>query len=236
MSIPAYLQSAKVADKAIDYKWDIRIQNRIVTTDADRKPALSKAIGKISAKAAFAFAVACAEWVTVRLSQHTDVADAMLRLQAAWAATVDLRYARLSKPDVVDPDNVDPAADPVYMAMRVLYDAHMRYLAGREDRVYLDALILGVLAEHVAGRNPVFKRWAPEVLKRASQQHPGSAKKATKEPAVARESFDLDPPDKATLAASQANLLAGLNPARNRYLAPAAALRAAGIKDPYPKK
>jgi hypothetical protein len=232
-----YLQTSKVADKPIDYKWDVRLQNRIVASDADRKPALANAVGKIGVKAAFAFGVASAEWVVARLSQQTDVTDALQRIDAAWAATVDPQYARLPDPQKVDPATVNPAAArPVYIAMAVLSDLHARYVAGRADKVYMDAYILALLAEHVAGRNPVFKQWAPDVLKRLQKQHPKSAQPG-KEASVARETLQANAPPKVDLTASQATLLGSLNPSRNRYLAPAADLIKAGVsEEPYPRK
>jgi hypothetical protein len=236
MTLPSYLQAAKVADKPIDYKWDVQIQNRIAASDADRKPALAKAVGKLSVKAAFAFGVACAGWVVARLSNQTDVADALLRLDAAWAATADARYAELPDPVDVDPDKVNPAADPVYQAMAILSDMHQQYLVGRGDHVLMDAYILALLAEHVAGRNATFKKWVPDVLKRLGKAHPNSSKPLAKEASVARELLDADPPSKIDLSASQARLLTSLDPARNPYLVAAADLKAAGIATPYSGK
>jgi hypothetical protein len=222
MKIPTHLLASGVADKPLDYKWDVKIQNRFLAADADSKPALASAIGKISTKAAFAFAVACAEWIAVRLSHRTDVADALLRVDAAWAATLDPHYASLPEPKEADPDNVDPAADPVHIAMMLLSDLHERYSTERASDVYLDALILAMLAEHVAGRNPVFKRWVPEVLKRAHAHYPKSAKPPTKELNVAREVFFPDAPDKATLGSALTNLRAAIKAAKNPYLTAAA--------------
>jgi len=221
MNIPPYLLAAKVADQPLDYKWDVNIKNRLLTADADSKPALAKALGKISAKAAFAFAVASAEWIVARLSRHTDVADALLRVEAAWAATLDPHYAKLPKPQVANPVKADRAAGPVYYAMLLLSELHERYLAGATSHVYLSALVLGAFAEHVAGRNPVFKRWVPEVLKRAHEQYPKSAKPLAEQPDVARELFASDAPDQATLTSSRTKLLASMKSAENPYLTPA---------------
>lgn len=235
MNIAEYLVRAKVGQAPVDYKWDARIRNRILAADADTKPTLAKALGAVSVRAAFAFAVAAAEWVVGRLSTKTDLSDALLRVQAGWAATVDARYASLPSPEDPD-DDADPlVADPPYLAMLLLSEAHKDYLGSKIDRVYLGALSLGMLAEHVAGRNPAFKKWISTVLKSAHKLYPKSTKPIDKQPPVAREVFEADaaPPNEQI---SQANLLGTLDPSRNPYLVAAADLKAAGLAKPYPQK
>lgn len=84
MNIAEYLVQANASQAPVDYKWDARLRNRILAADADTKPTLAKALGAVSVRAAFAFAVAASEWVVGRLSAKTDVSDALLRVQAAW--------------------------------------------------------------------------------------------------------------------------------------------------------
>jgi hypothetical protein len=234
MSFSQHLIDAKVSEKPVDYEWDARKRNRILAADADTKPALAKKVGAISTRAAFAFSVAASEWVVARLSTKTDVTDAQLRIAAAWAATIDARYARLPLPE--DPDDDDPdflVADPPYLAMLLLSEGHKDYLDGKAGGVYQSALQLSMLAEHVAGRNAAFKKWNANVLTTAHKHYPKSTKPIDKQKPVAREVFDagVAPPPNA-----QAKLLATLDPARNPYLVAAAALKAAGLASPYAQK
>ena len=235
MNIADYLVQAKVGQAPVDYKWDARLRNRILAADADTKPTLAKAIGAVSVRAAFAFAVAASEWVVGRLSTKTDLSDALLRVQAGWAATLDARYAILPLPEDPDDDDDPLVADPLYLAMMLLSQAHKYYLSSNIDRVYMGALKLGMLAEHVAGRNPAFKKWISTVLKSAHKLYPKSTKPVDKQSPIVREVFEADaaPPKEET---SHANLLVTLDPSRNRYLVPAVDLQAAGIAKPYPQK
>jgi hypothetical protein len=227
MNTSEYLIAAKVGQAPVDYKWDARLRNRILAADADTKPTLAKAIGAISARAAFAFTVAASEWVVARLSTKTDVADAQLRVQAGWAATLDAGYARLPPPKRPDDDADFVVADPPYMAMLLLSEGHKDYLGSKASGVYQSALQLAMLAEHVAGRNAAFKRWISSVLKTAHSHYPKSTKPIDNQPPVVREIFEADAaPLKEEI--SRANLLATLDPKRNPYLV-ATALKAAGV-------
>jgi hypothetical protein len=237
MDIPDYLLASKVADAPIDYKWTVDYKNRFLTADADTKPQLSNAVAAMSGRAAFAFGVASAEWVVARLSKHMDTSEVLRRIEAAWAATVDARYARFPRPGSPDKSIDYTIVGPIYFVELMLFDMHNRYLSGDQGKVYMDAVVLAMLAEHVAGRNAGFKKWAPEVLKSGAANYPTIDKPIADQPPVVRELFEpSDGSASITVTSSQAQWLADLDPAANPYLVPANELVNQGIGKPYSGK
>lgn len=98
MSPRSHLKTLNLSAQPIDYEWDTLIYNTFWACNDEDAPRLIDALMLISTRAAFAFGLACAEWVAARLASHVDVGDAHLRLDAAWAATIDWRYAHLPSP------------------------------------------------------------------------------------------------------------------------------------------
>ena len=98
MTISRYLAALRLSAPPVDYdwEWDTLISFR-ECTDED-KPRLAGALQLISVKAAFALGVACLEWVVARVEGHINTSDALLRIEAAWAAAIDPRYANLPQP------------------------------------------------------------------------------------------------------------------------------------------
>src|SRR5262245_10221503 len=82
-----------LATPALDYEWDHGIANSL--DDPDEQPArLGRAVAAVNYKAKMALALTSLEWVLWRLNGRTDVSDPLQRIEAAWASTVDHRYAR----------------------------------------------------------------------------------------------------------------------------------------------
>jgi len=237
MKIPDSLLSTGVADEPIEYKWTVEIKDRIATTDADTKPKLSSAVASMSVRAAFGFGIASAEWVIVRLSKHVNVDEPLQRIEAAWGATIDARYARFPMPRKPDKAADYRIAGPIYLAEAVLMDMHNLYVAGNAGVVYMDAVVLSMIAEHVCRKNAAFKKWTPDVLKRAAERYPKTDKSIAEQRPIARESFDtIDGSNEMSAEIAQAQLLASFDPTLNPYLVPEAELVQMGIERPYPGK
>lgn len=238
MSLPDYLVDAGVSQQPLDYDWDTRIQNGFLAADADRKPKLAKVLDQISYRAMFGLNVALAEWIAARLAAHIDVTDALLRTEAAWAACIDPRYARLPKPAKPAPDSDRTISAPLYLSQLFLMSTHEACLTVTLTKLWGGTFSQLLLAEHVIGRHPAFKDWLPVVFKRAQAWLPEKNDPFEQQAPVVRELFlpGWDPA-KADVAASQATVLAGLDPDRNPYLRPASELIAEGVSShPYPGK
>lgn len=235
MKLSDYLLATQVADLPITHKWDEKTTARIVGADPDNKPKLSTALEKVNQRAICAFGVAAGEWVLARLATHADIADGLLRLEAAWAATIDSRYSTLTRPEYGPRDADMRLAAPVWLTGTILADLHKRYRAGQRPNVYRAAFCMTLLAEHVAGKSPAFKKWVPAKLEQLAAAYPNEDISIADEPPVARESLLSDAllGTDATEAAQRA-FVATLDPAQNPYLTPAATLEAAGLTSPYP--
>jgi hypothetical protein len=221
MTIPPFLIAADVATPKIDYKWTAGNADNLLTSDADTQPSLGKAVGRISARAAFSLSLASCEWIAARLSGLVDTTDAFMRIEAGWAAAISPEYARLPVPRRTTAD-VDPALDALHLAMVLLSRSHDFYVNQQTGGMFISCIRLLLLAELVAGRNHGFKTWLPSVLKRLAKTNPDRKMPLSDQAPVARTIFDsVGPPQKSDATAMQARFLKGLNPESNPYLRPA---------------
>jgi hypothetical protein len=235
VKLSPYLLATGVAALPLTHKWDGTTTGRIVGVDPDDKPKLSSAQAAVGLRAIFAFGVAAAEWVQTRLSAQLDVTDHLKRIEAAWADTIDPRYGALTQPEYGPKGAEMRLAAPTSVASMILLDMHEHYRDGNRAGVYVTVLCMTLLAEHVAGKSPAFKKWVPDKLKQLATAYPNEKKTIAEEQPVARESLLSDAVlDAAATEAAQQAFLATLDPAQNGYLTPAATLEAAGVKNPYP--
>lgn len=226
MNIPDHLQQTGIDQLPIDYKWDVRVGNKFMGANAESKPKLAEAIRGISDKAAFGLSIAAAEWVVTRLSRQTEVSDNLQRIEAAWAAMLDPRYADMAEADDPDTDDELPVTGPVWTATTMMGDAFEYGIAANDNAPIFSAAIgLCMLAEHVCGRSPAFKAWLPETLARLQREHPATDDEVEDQAPVGMEFFR---------PAGTPPLLETLLPGGNPYLRSADELRAEGISDPYP--
>jgi hypothetical protein len=100
--------AARLAAMPIDYEWDATIGNGFIAASEEDQPRLAGAIETVNIHGAADLVVGAIEWCLARVEAHVPAADGQLRLQAAWAATVDPRYSTLggADPDKVAPDDL----------------------------------------------------------------------------------------------------------------------------------
>lgn len=248
MKLPDHLLQSPLADLPLQYDWTRIIANSFQANPGEKYRKLFDAIERLGLKVSFALAIACNEWVAARLRKHVDISDALLRIEAAWAATLDWRYARLPMPlspgkqagaPPGSPPN--PTAEPVWVALLQLTDGHDAYVTQfrqpRGNAVRSTALRAALVAQHVCGAGSGYQDWLSASLRLADARAPRSSQPIDQEAAVARESFEPGFSwDAAAVAASQTRLRASLDPARNPYLRPRDELLADGLTDPYPQQ
>ena len=232
MSLPAYLVAVNLSALPVDYPWDSTISNRFWASNDEYSPRLAKALGLISARAAWALGVACSEWVAARVDGHVDTADALLRIEAAWAAAADRRYANLPRPAPNPPSAPDEFASPLRLAMRLLTNGlELYHGAGKGVRSGTQALAM--LVEHIAGRQPAFSPWLSESLRRAYQHFPRVDVPVEQEPAVSKELYEPGEPGfvwrDGIAQESLDRFVSTLDPSRNPYLRAPDEMRAAGF-------
>ena len=87
MRLPPYLIALNLSALP-EYEWDTVYFNTFWAVTDEDNPRLANALQLISVKAAFAIGVACSEWVVARVVGQTDTTDALLRIEAAWAAAI----------------------------------------------------------------------------------------------------------------------------------------------------
>jgi len=232
--LPDYLKGLQLSALPVDYEWGNAIANDFWAAHDESSPRLAAAINPVNGRAAFALGIACSEWVLARVEGHTDTTDASLRLEAAWAATADWRYANLPSPASNPPNAPKEFAGPLRLAMRLLVRAHELYRDGSPD-VNSRAQALAMEAEHIAGRHPAFETWLQESLRRCNQDYPDTGASIEDQPPVPREFFEPAFTFRDGIAEeSLARFVGSLDPAANPYLRSAGEMRELGFKGaPY---
>jgi hypothetical protein len=234
MKLPAYLEALNLSAVPVDYTWDNMIGNTLWSTNDESSPRLAAAINPINARAAFALGVACCEWVLARVNGHTDTTDAVLRIEAGWAAVADVRYAQLPAPPSSPPSAPREYAGPLRLAMRLLKHAHELQMAGSVD-VNSRTQALAMLVDHIVGRHPAFEPWLAESLRRCDEHYHDTGVPVAEQPPVPKPLFEPDFVWRDGAAEeSLARLVQTLDPARNPYLRSADEMVAAGFPgQPY---
>jgi hypothetical protein len=240
MNIPEYLQQVTFP-RRVDYEWDRRIANGFQANPADDHPKLFDALHLISIKAAYALGVACSEWAAARLQALADVTDVLLRIEAAWAASIDWRYADLPKPEAPRNPTPDPVAEPLWLTALFLRYQHQflveTYQGVPNKGVRGSALRLALLVRHIAGKKSGFDKWLQASLRNAAERYGATDVPIDLEMPVPREFFY---PgfiwSEEAVRVSQERLLQSLDPAKNPYLRKPAAMRKDGFEgEPYPQ-
>jgi hypothetical protein len=241
MKLPDYLPERELA-VPVKYEWSRRTANRFQGAPGEDHPKLWDAFEEISVRAAFALGVACSEWVVARLQHATDVSDALQRIEASWAATIDWRYASLPEPEDTEDDSAPEAVtEPIWLASLFLTDLHgfyvKTYRGVPNQGVRGNALRLALLARHVTPKKAGFDQWLTAAFRKAKQYYPSTDETVQKERPVPSDFFDVkSASSEDAVAAAQSRLLASLDPARNHYLRKRDQMQADGFKgDPYPK-
>ena len=240
MALSPYLQRFPL-DEPLGYEWDRDISTSFQENPADDHPTLYEALQLISIKAAYSLGVACSEWVIGRLQTATDVSDAELRIQAAWAASIDYRYADIPKPESPSKDLPAAIGSPLWMTKQFLNYDHQflikTYQGVVNKGVRGTALRFALLAQHIAGPLSGYEGWLAGSLRKAIEVSPAEAIPIQQERSVPPDFFD---PDfiwsEEAAAASRARLISQLNPSKNSYLRTAEQMRADGFEgEPYPQ-
>lgn len=232
--LPIYIKALNLSALSVDYTWDNEIFNKFWIAHDESSPRLATAINTINGKAAFALAVACSEWVAARVENYIDTSDALLRIEAGWAAVADWRYASLPTPPPNPPTVIKEFASPLRLAMRLMAHAHELYSTNSQD-VNSRTQGLIMLTEHIAGRHPAFEPWLIESLRRCRDHFPDIDLPMEKQPLVPKEFFE---PSfvwmNGAAEESLVSFLQTLDPLKNPYLRTPEQMQADGFKgSPY---
>lgn len=233
-----------LATPALDYEWDHGIA--VALGEPDEQPTrLAKAIWAINYKAKMALGLMSLEWVIWRLKGRTDITDALQRLEAAWASTVDPRYARSLDFDDIR-DELVKKGDPdglLQSALIALDDLHYQF-SESSGSLEQEAIKCPNLAQYVLPASAGFEAWLQRTLAALAAAYPCSPSFDSSadsfdhsgEPPIPRAWFESlsVPPDAAADRAAWDAFLRGLNPDDNPYLVPADEMKAEGfVGEPY---
>ncbi len=236
---PSCVSSASVIGAPIKYKWNGDIAMEILDAENDR---LYDAIDSLSFKAKFAFGVLLTEWIVWRFQGHVDIADALLRIDAAWAGVVHPAYMTGLEFEGSADDDSEKILAPLEFALSNLGDIASDYAEGN---IYLAETVMkqAVLARHVMPDKKAFEAWLTGTLKATAKVFPRGVEydeasefhDASNEAPVPRQFFE--PGFQYTEAAAARafdDYLQTLVPAGNPYLRPAKELAKAGFSGtPY---
>jgi hypothetical protein len=171
------------------------------------------------------FVTACGEWVVARYAGMADLLPALHCLEAAWAQTVDVRYARVWEP----PDDwTDPVRGPIARALDIVALA-VEETSSLTPSVWSAAQISRLVTFVAADPEP-FARWRNEVIVNLRRQFPFHADDPLGD-VVPIELFDTQHPFDPLLAEAYTNaLLAKLDVRGNPFLLLPGELEQAGFE------
>lgn len=230
MDIPEPIAAAGIAGAPVRHKWSTPVSDALMYPDEDTQPRLAHAMETIGERAAFGLAMALAEWVAWRCHGLIDIADALARIEAGYAAVIDPRYAVLPMPDEPFPKDRRELHGPLKQARMIISDAHAD-LSTDPDPVNGWAFRMALLAKHVVPQQAALEAWLTAALKRTFARYPLRDEPLSTQAPVAR-AFFFDPDSVAgddLMRRALDDFLAGLDPSANPYLRTAAQLHALGF-------
>jgi hypothetical protein len=231
MNPPSFVPVA-VVGASIAHAWDADIGLSLMRPLPDEHVRLASAFRPLSERSAFAALLATAEWVVWRLKGHADLQDALMRLEAAYAALVDARYGKLTIPrgEYPDPAEIHGPLDAMVHLMAEGFEA---YAAGAAE-VKQSAFCMALVARHVLPDAKVFEKWLSATLRTLAKNFPDDAHPIETQPAMARATFDGGVGSGTAAAAALDAFLQSLDPSVNKYLEKRAHLKKLGLPfEPY---
>lgn len=213
----------RLAALPLDHEWENFIANGFLEASEEENPRLWNALEPINLHGLADVVVTAAERCVARLSAHVNTHDAMLRLQSAWAATVDQRYSVLSQANPTPQVPDDLWTRPEWFVRAMLHYLHFFLERGRTLKVRQLAVTALLTAEHLCGRDRDFDRWVKDLLQLKTQT---SLRRSDEVDSKSRD--DSLATDTELTAPDRADRLAGLDPTTNPYLTSVAAVAAQG--------
>lgn len=228
------VRAAGISGAPMKYEWDLDVSREITYPLEEEHARLVYAFDMISERAAFALALANAEWVAGRFEGIIDISDALARIEAGYAAELDPRYVNLPEPAEPFPKKLQDAHGPLKLA-RMLISSSFGYYSRGEAAVNSEAMSMALLARHVCPKRKRFDAWLSGALRKLHVYFPDAQAPLSAQAPVPQVFFELDSDwDPVTVPQHLEAFLAGLDPTKNPYLVDAQQLKALGFRGtPY---
>jgi hypothetical protein len=238
---PSYIVNAGIMGAPIKYKWDNDLAMQFLEPENVR---LYDAIDKSNFRAKMALGAVLTEWIVWRFQGHVDLADALHRIEAAWASVIDPAYTKDLRFNLTRSIHEKAAfvEGPLELALLALGETYAHYTTGS---IYLANPVMkqALLARHVIPTKKAFADWLTDTLRRTAEVFPRNGDydedtetyDASHEQPVPREFFE--PAFEYTEAVAKEALrefLRTLNPSETPYLRSPEETKAQGFKGtPY---
>jgi len=210
LKAPTYVPVAQIASMPLAHEWDDDDPYPLFP-DVDED--IEELLSKVSDRAKFAFAIACAEWVVYRFSKESKDPAPFQFIQACWAVEMSDDFE--SPDESEDEEWEGPIRGPIDLALMTILNT---FYASEDDDAEEEAAFAELVALHVLPDQSAFIEWRDAVLKKLVAQYPYRKKDPMGEP-VPRE--DLDPRlqfDKKQRAELVEAYIAGLPKKSNPFL------------------
>lgn len=233
---PAYIDNLKIVGAPIKYKWNSDLALKFFAAK-DQNVRLYEAVDRCNFRAKMALGIAISECAIWRFQGHADLTDALNRVEAAWASSINPAYARDLKAELTRDDDREIVDAALEMVLAVLGIIDARY---RKGSIYLAEPVVrqAVLAQHLLPDKKLFTAWLSETVKRAAETFPRLSEydeesefyDASQEAPVPRDFFDPGYQySQAAAAESVSKFIKALDPGRNPYLRTSEEMKAQGF-------
>ncbi|XXF78244.1 hypothetical protein P2318_00360 [Myxococcaceae bacterium GXIMD 01537] len=216
LSQPPYLDEAQQTEAT--YKWSSELCSGWTY---DGNAALERAIAKLSPQGEMVLLAGVSEWIVWRLmraARAADIQDALLRVEALWAAAIDPALVDMPECTWKVTGTRKEAAQGALVFMDMNLQGALADYRLPEDNTVCGFLVAQtLLATHILPKKKVFKDWFDARLRRLLKLYPDKSRKPA--PPVARELVLAErTPTLADLQEHQRAFLRSLESSKNPYL------------------
>lgn len=236
MRKPRYITAAELGGVTVRYKWD---EWNVKEAYLPAHQELLERLIPLTRRANIALTIATAEWIAYRFELLDPDPMPLQYLEAAWAANIDLAYARYIETD--DDQWRGPVRGPLNVALMLVIDG--LFLEDENPNPAVNAAWITNLANRVLENTDSFRMWREAAIDRLDAYYRASATsgedlfgdEGIKGPLVPREVFDPQFPFTPDLTAELIrSFLSELDVRANPFLRTPEAMRELGFKGrPY---
>lgn len=181
LQAPSYITVADISNMPVTYRWD----------DYDPYPLFpdlnedtETLLAKMSDRAKFAFAIACAEWVVYRFIRLSGDPRPLQFIEACWAVEMSDRYE--TPDEFEDAEWEGPIRGPIDLALITILNT---FYASEDGNAEADAAFAELVALHVLPDPSPYVFWRSAILPRLVHTYPYRKDNPFGEP-VPREALD----------------------------------------------
>lgn len=171
--LPEILSKSNIANAPLKYKWNSDIHDDFMGGEkVDNNVKLFKVFSKLNYKANIAMAAAAAEWICYRLATHINFGEIFLRVDALWAAAINVDYIK-NTPIAIGIFRPSDQVEGVLWCVVDAYETIMSCILRRSVYITEGSVYLSVLAQYIMPKgDKTYQEWLQNKLRILASKFP----------------------------------------------------------------